>query len=151
MPNNENPDAREKVNFRLVQDAEGYPPLSAESVWAERVAASTFKIDNIPFFTREATFGDTVHTMEEDGHHWFSRLAVPSENSLVRVALFEPSKVDELRQRLGQLGCSTEWDKPHRLVSVNVPVEASLEAVQEYLMTESARGWLDYEEPILRQ
>ncbi len=89
--------------------------------------------------------------MVEDGSLWFTHVQVGSKNSLLRAVLFDEGHVDEVRRELVALGCSTEWDQPHKLVGVSVPDSASLSAVQEYLQGTSERGWLDYEEPILRQ
>ncbi len=138
------------ILFRLAQDAEGYPPVAVERIWATK-ASTGYMLDNIPFFTRQATFGDTVSVTDESGTLWFSGVLVRSGNSLLRVVLFDTSRVDEVRKGLSNLGCTTEWDQPHKLVGVNVPDTASLAAVQAYLQKESAQGWLDYEEPILRQ
>ena len=140
-----------KVLFRLTQDADGYPPVAVEGIWATQESADTFTLDNVPFFTREATLGDTVSAKEEGHNLWFAGMSIRSRNSLLRVVLFDAFRVQELRQRLTDLGCSTEWDQSHKLVAVNVPETARLTAVQSYLQAEAARGWLDYEEPILRQ
>jgi hypothetical protein len=67
------------------------------------------------------------------------------------VVFFDVSSVQGTRTALAALGCSTEWDEPHKLVAVNVPITARLVAVEEYLKTQAATGKLDYEEPILRQ
>lgn len=145
MPTN----AHAKIRFRLVQDPDGYPPVAVEGLWATRTPIG-YTLDNIPFFTREATLGDTVSAEAKDGELWFSAILARSRNSLLRVVLFDPSRVDEVRACLSGLGCDTEWDGAHKLIGVNVPGTANLRAVQEYLQRESGRGWLDYEEPILR-
>lgn len=140
-----------KIQFRLRQDVDGYPPVAVEGVWATKAPSGGYTLDNIPFFARDATLGDTVSVTVEDGTFWFSGVLNRSGNSLLRVVLLDPSRVGELRNGLSGLGCSTEWDQPHNLVGVNVPGAVSLAVVQAYLRTESAGGWLDYEEPILRQ
>lgn len=61
-----------KVHFRLVQDEDGYPPVAVESVWAQPgMNSREYVLDNLPFFVREATLGDTVLVREEEGHCWF--------------------------------------------------------------------------------
>jgi Domain of unknown function (DUF4265) len=140
-----------KIQFPLTQDADEYPPVAVEGIWATEAHSGGYVLDNIPFFTRDATLGDTISTREEGGNLWFSGILARSGNSLLRVVLFDAGRVDELRQQLTRLGCSTEWDEPHKLVSVNVPNSVNLGAIQAYLHVESNRGWLDYEEAILRQ
>lgn len=140
-----------KINFSLVQDSDGYPLVAVESVWAIKAPSGLFVIDNIPFFARDATLGDVVSVREEDGHLWFSEVQVSSGNSLVRVALFDKSRFDELSRQLEHFGCSSEGFRDGKLVAVNIPKTAALDAIQEYLRSGSVQGWLDFEEPILRQ
>lgn len=109
-----------KIQFRLAQDADGYPPVAVEGIWATKASTTGYMLDNIPFFTREATLGDTVSVTVEDDTLWFSGVLIRSGNSLLRVVLFDPSRVDVVRKGLSGLGCSSEWNQPHKLVGVNV-------------------------------
>jgi len=140
-----------KINFSLTRDSDGYPLVAVESVWAIKTPSGLFVIDNIPFFARDATLGDVVSVKEEDGHLWFSAVQVSSGNSLVRVVLFDRSRFDELSRRLEHFGCSSEGFRDGKLVAVNIPKTAALDSIQEYLQAGSLEGWLDFEEPILRQ
>ncbi|MCI0671616.1 MAG: DUF4265 domain-containing protein, partial [Myxococcaceae bacterium] len=140
------------VHFRLTQDEDGYPPVAVESVWAQPGAnVREFVIDNVPFFTREATLGDTVSIREEEGHRWFEAVLHPSRNSLVRIVFFDRTCVDRVSAHLTGLGCSTEYLREHNLLAVSIPESVRLRDVQDYLQSEAAQGTLDYEEPILRQ
>jgi len=145
-------DRSAKVHFRLIQDADGYPPVAAESLWAQPgVNAGEYVIDNVPFFASNATLGDTVLVREEDGHWWFERLIRRSGNSLVRVVFFDQACIERLSERLISLGCATEYLMDHNILAVSVPDTANLTAVQDYLRAEASAGSIDYEEPILRQ
>jgi hypothetical protein len=141
-----------KVFFALSQDEHGYPPVTVESVWA-RVAEqpAQFVLDNIPFFARSATIGDVVAVKMEDEQRWFDRVALPSGNSLIRVAYFDLDQRERIEDRLRSLGCSMEYFGRHRLLALNVPSTSALSDVQGFLGAELAAGTLDYEEPILRQ
>jgi Domain of unknown function (DUF4265) len=76
-----------RVNFSLKQEEEGYPPVAVESLWAEPGAKpGEYVIDNVPFFVRDATIGDTILAREEGDGRWFNRLLSRSLNSLLRVA-----------------------------------------------------------------
>ena len=46
-----------KILFQLTQDEDGYPPIQVEGVWALSApdGADGYLIDNVPFFTRDAT------------------------------------------------------------------------------------------------
>lgn len=67
------------------------------------------------------------------------------------VVLFDTTRVDELCRELEALGCETECYRTHKLVAVNVPRSVVLGSVQAYLRAQATQGWLDYEEPLLRQ
>lgn len=70
---------------------------------------------------------------------------------MLRIIYVEGSDIEQIRADLRDLGCSTEWDKDHRLISVNVPPEASISHVRTFLDTGLERGISDYEEAIVRE
>lgn len=141
----------EKVFFPLMQDEDGYPPAAVESVWAERISEGLYRIDNIPFFTRDATLGDVVRTRNEEGNQWFASVQLPSTNTLVRVILSDGRDPNETRQVLLELGCDSELSHLECLFAVNVPSHVRIDSVRAVLDPAVAEGWLEYEEPILRQ
>jgi Domain of unknown function (DUF4265) len=141
-----------KIHFQLVQDEDGYPEVDVESVWGRPgLTAHEFAIDNVPFFAREATLGDTVSVRQENGQYWFRSAIAKSKNSLIRVVFFDRSKVQAVGERLVALGCATEYLEAKNLLSVCIPENAVLMKVQAYLEEEARQGTIDYEEPILRQ
>lgn len=141
-----------KVFFHLKQDEDGYPEVAAESVWAKPTEhADEYIVDNIPFFIREATIGDTLKAFKEEGVLWFDSLLRGSGNSLIRVVFFKNSSKERVNEKLSEMGCSTEYSKDHNLLAVNIPAEVNLSDVQTYLQSESDLGKIDFEEPILRQ
>lgn len=141
-----------KVFFHLKQDEDGYPEVSAESVWAKPTErADEYILDSIPFFIREATIGDSLKALKEDGVLWFDSLLLGSGNSLIRVVFFDNCSKGKVNEKLNAMGCSTEYSKDHNLLAVNIPAEVDLSDVQAYLQSESDLGKIDFEEPILRQ
>jgi hypothetical protein len=143
---------RVKIHFQLEQDSDGYPPVGVESLWAvPTTTAGEFVLDNVPFFARCATLGDTVRVREEQGQRWFESVARRSTNSLIRAVFFDAEKLEQVNGTLERFGCSTEYLRPHKLLAVSIPANVSLVDVQAYLEVESGTGVLDYEEPLLRQ
>lgn len=141
-----------KIHFHLEQDEDGYPPIAVESLWAEPgPKPSEYVIDNVPFFVREATIGDTVLVRNEDGGYWFDRLLSRSLNSLIRVVFFDRDIINAVSEKLTEMGCSTEYLREHNLMAVNIPSSVTLGDVQAYLQSEAGVGRIDFEEPILRQ
>ena len=53
-----------KLFFNL-EVIDGYPPVSMESVWAEVTEEGHFKINNIPFYSKEISFGDIVSVIQK--------------------------------------------------------------------------------------
>lgn len=140
-----------KVHFHLEQDEDGYPPVAVESLWADpSVEPDEYVIDNVPFFVRDATIGDTVRVREKDGHRWFDSLVSRSQNSLVRVVFFDQGCVEAVSERLVTLGCSIEYLREHNIMAVSISVSVNLTDVQAYLQAETDAGRIDFEEPILR-
>ena len=141
-----------RIHFPLQQDEDGYPPVAVESVWAQpSTQAREYVLDNVPFFARDATIGDTVLIREEDGNLWFEKLMYRSGNSLVRVVFFDPDVVKVVSDRLVSMGCDVEYLQDHELLAVSIPASTALSEVQGYLQAEATTGTIDYEEPILRQ
>lgn len=141
-----------KINFRLVQDEDGYPPVAVESLWAEpRETSGEYVIDNVPFFVSNVTLGDVVRVREEEGLRWFDDILSRSRNSLFRIVFFDRNCVGAIGEELAALGCSTEYLREHNLMAVNIPEKVALANVQAYLQSKASMGILDYEEPIIRQ
>lgn len=141
-----------KVHFRVQQDEDGFPPVSVESVWASPGSTrNEYVIDNVPFFARDATIGDTVLIREIDHELWFDKITHRSGNSLLRVVFFDPDALDRVNGQLRSMGCSTEYLRAHKLLAVNIPSDVKLTDVVGYLQSEAGNGTVDYEEPILRQ
>ena len=143
---------RARVHFRLTQDADGYPPVGVETLWARRgEQANEYVIDNVPFFVCEATLGDLIAIIEEDGQRWFFKLLDSAGHSLIRIVFFDDTCVQEISDQLRSLGCWTEYEATHKLLAVDMPTRASLAQAQSLLRREAATGRIDYEEAILRE
>jgi hypothetical protein len=142
---------RVKIHFQLMQDEDGYPGVAVESVWAEpTMTAHEYVLDNVPFFVRDATLGDVVSVREEWGDLWYLSTSRESKNSLLRIALFDPSSSVRIVEYLSLVGCVTEYSAAHSILAVSVPSNAKLHEIQAFLQAEAAAGVLDFEEPLLR-
>src|SRR5260370_42409051 len=84
-----------KVGFKLDRDADDYPPADWEWMWASRVGDSTFKIDNIPFFAKLISSGDSVAATYTNTGMLFQKLGQPSCHSTVRVVSLPEGGNDE--------------------------------------------------------
>jgi hypothetical protein len=138
-----------KILFELEQDEDGYPPASAETLWATKAGDELFKIDNIPFFVFGIAVDDIVSAAPEEGVFRFKEVAHPSGHSTIRVVVYDPSDVPAVRALFKQLGCSTELSHLPRLLAVDVPPSVSLDTLKEVLDSGRAQGRWGYEEACL--
>ena len=90
-----------KVFFRLDRDDTGYPPVDTESVWANELPNGTCIMDNIPFFTTQATLGDLVEVIRIGEDLFYSKTIMKSRNSLsvCPICRFTPQYDIEIRPR----------------------------------------------------
>lgn len=141
---------RRKIFFQLEQDGSGYPPVATESLWAiPTEVCSEYVLDNIPFFEKVATIGDTVSVEELEGRLWHRATVRRTDHSLIRVVGLSGSAPVAVGKELEALGCAWELDATHHLISVDVP-PAALDGVQAVVVERAASGAIDYEEAILR-
>lgn len=140
-----------KILFALEQDEDGYPPASAETLWATQVSEGLFKIDNIPFFVLGIAVNDIVSAAPEEGAFRFKEVAQPSGHSTIRIVVYEPSDVPAVRALFKQLGCTTELSHLPRLIAVDVPAAVSLEKLKEVLDSGRDQERWGYEEACLAQ
>ncbi len=139
-----------KINFAIKQNEDGYPPVENESLWANKSSAG-YVLDNIPFFTNEATLGDTVSvTIDNYGNFWFDKNIANSSNSLIRIVFFDIEFKDRIRDYLNNMGCSTEFIEEYGVLSVDIPKNVIYDDVLEYVESQAKNGRIDYEEPIIR-
>lgn len=142
---------RVKIVFEIEQDADGYPPVRVESVWAIDRGGGRFEIDNIPWFVKVATVGDVVGVERRDSELVFAEMLEQSSNSLIRILCARHVDPQAVRADLSALGCESEYDGDHNLVALSMPASAPADDVWQYLDSREASGDLEFEVPIHRQ
>jgi len=136
-----------KITFRLVQDADGYPPGDYESMWARRLPDDTYEIDNIPFYSYDVAVGDIVKVQEVDGELFFRERVKDSGNSVIRMRIYDPDELDSVRAELRALGCDSEGDGI--VLAVNVPADVLYAPIFRFLTQgDDAKRW-GFEEAVL--
>lgn len=128
---------------------DGYPPEEWEGLWAIPMGGGRFKIDNIPFYAKNLSCDDIVEASREGDEYVFRRVINPSENSTIRVVIYDLADESGVRHDLTALGCSIEGTGTPGLIAVNVP-KTSIENVLAYLENAFAGQKLDFEEGALR-
>jgi hypothetical protein len=135
-----------RIQFPIEHDADGYPPISGETLWASEIGSGVYRVENIPFFATQVSFGDVVKTKLVDGMPTFVRGEERGGHSTFRLVVFNDGDVAQLRSALRGLGVSTEGSHLPRLFSVDVPPEADLSTIRAFLRRGIASGKWDVEE-----
>lgn len=138
-----------RVLFKLEKEEEDYPPVDYERLWARPLGEGLFEIDNIPFFVRDISVGDVVAAQQGEEEAVFSALVRESGSSTLRVIVFDPTHVENVRRRLQEFGCSTELNVS-KMLGVDVPAQVDLQAVRAWLMEKQSSGTLEFEDACIR-
>lgn len=128
---------------------DGYPPEEWEGIWAIPLGEGRFRIDNIPFYARGLSCGDVVEASEVDGALIFQRVVQHSDNSTIRIIIYNIEDENQVRRALLEFGCSIEGVGIDGLIAVNVP-KASLERVNQFMNEAFDEDKFDFEEGSLR-
>ena len=142
-------DSGPKKIFVRTERVDGYPPEEWEGIWALPAGDGRFKIDNIPFYAKNLSCDDIVEVVLEDNKYVIRRVVKTSENSTIRVVVYDLSHEAYVRDILLKLGCSIEGTGIPGLIAVNVPKHA-LDDVIDFLEDQFAEDRVDFEEGALR-
>ena len=143
--------AHVRILFELEQDEDGYPPASAETLWAIEVGEGLFKIDNVPFFVLGIAVEDVVSAVPEEGVFRFKEVVQSSGHSTLRVVVYDPADVPAVHALFKEMGCSTEQSHLPRLVAIDVPPSVPLDELKRVLESGSEQERWGYEEACLAE
>ena len=140
-----------KVRFNIVQDADGWPPVSSEGLWAEPLGGDRYRIDNTPWFVLNLAADDVVLARAgSDGVLWAIEKADWSGRMTIRVIPFRSGPLNGDRQAVldafAPLGVSGEGIEQYGLVALDLPPDADLRAVKAVLERGRSDGSWDFEE-----
>ena len=138
-----------RVVFELTVKPDGYPPYSAETLWARRRGDGFFVLANVPFFVLGLSSADIIEvTPTRAGTHEFVRLVEQGGHSTVRLLVRDEADVARVRENLGALGCPTELFGPvhPRLVAVDIPPAAVIADVHALLRAGAHGGRFEVDE-----
>jgi hypothetical protein len=128
-----------RVYFAVEQDAEGWPPVTVERMWATPTRKDNVVVlDNIPFFVRGfACFDVVAVTQDDDGALWADKTIKWSGNCTIRVIPFRSGPLHGDRQAVldtfKPFGVDGEGVEQYGIVALNVPGDADLVAVKRLL------------------
>ena len=132
-----------KVVF-ATQLSEDEPPV-VETVWAEKLGRSRYRLLNIPAFRRGISYYDIFEAKPSRAYSnrlCFTRILKKSGNRTVRVVFDEPIETSEFTkssmEALSDLGCQYSRGGD-TFFTLNLPPACSLETVIAYLESNDLR------------
>ena len=150
MPTDDSAKAKLKVLVRLEQDEDGYPPFAVEGLWASRHTSGALILDNIPFFARGVAPGDSLDVENQGSETWLKQVVSSGGASVFRIRAATEADLGRIREELLDLGLPSEVDSKLLLVAVEVPINADIRPLLNYLVEGQESARFDFEEAALR-
>ena len=141
-----------KVSFNL-EVIDGYPPVSMESIWAEVTEEGYFKINNIPFYSKEISLSDIVSVIQKkENYLLYDKTIINSKNSTLRIVFFNENRKfkDNILTKLIDLGCGSEAFNVN-FYAINIPIQVDIEEMYLFLDEFVETDDLDYDTGYLAQ
>jgi Domain of unknown function (DUF4265) len=141
-----------KVRFELEPEAEDWPPVASEGVWARPLGHHEYELDNVPWFARNAAYGDRVRAEpDSDGVLWVRERLAWSGRYTIRVIPLEAGPLagdlQAVIDRFTPLGAECEGALPaYRIVALDIPPTARIAEIEGLLRQGEQDGWWGYEE-----
>ena len=142
-----------KKLFLNLEVIDGYPPVSMESIWAEETEEGYLKINNIPFYSKEISFGDIVSVIQtEENYLLYDKTIIHSKNSTLRIVFFNENQKfkDKILAKLIDLGCESEVFNVN-FYAINIPIQVDIEEIYYFLDEFVETDDLDYDTGYLAQ
>ncbi|WP_309889650.1 DUF4265 domain-containing protein [Archangium sp.] len=132
------------VKLTLPLDGRAWHGSATETLWAEKLTDSRYRLRNTPFYAYGVSAEDLVFAREEEGRLVFTGVALHGGHSTYRIIKSEGVELPRFQERwepLQKLGCSHE-EGPGRLIAVDVPPETDIHTVYALLeQGEQERVW----------
>lgn len=132
-------------SIKVLFKHDAFETESYESAWV-KVENDTYILDNILFYAKEYSCGDTISVIKVGDEYHVAGLIKESGHTTIRMLIEDVSKVGEIRNEIKELGCSSEGSNIDMLISVDVPSSVSYPKVLEYLDAGENNGLWGYEE-----
>jgi hypothetical protein len=133
-----------RIEFELTPQA--WHNSSSETLWAMPLSATTYLLQNSPFYVYGVSYGDTVEGMLVDGRLCATSVVAKGGHSTYRIIL-RPDKAEsfnEAWQPLQALGCTYELG--NGVYAVDVPENTNIFEVYKLLQRgEDVEIW-DFDE-----
>jgi hypothetical protein len=140
------------VIFPLEVDADGWPPVGSERMWAMPLGDDRYQVDNVPWFVPDLAVEDIVVAVAPDGdsHPVFQHLEARSAHLTIRVICFRSGplggELQSVLDELVPLGVYAEGIQQYGMVALDIPPGAALRPIYDRLAAGEADGSWEWEE-----
>jgi len=146
--NNHDSNANEELVKLVFKLPANDGPIASESLWAERLGPSLFRVRNVPFYLYGVSEQDIVLAEEIEGCLTVSGIIDRGGHSTYRI--FLPAQTSEEQFSadwipLQELGCTYER-ATGRLIAIDVPPQTDVYAVYDALERGEKQGRWKFEE-----
>ncbi|EOI5800021.1 DUF4265 domain-containing protein [Cronobacter dublinensis] len=139
-----------KVTFRLIQDEDGYPPVSYESVWLKRNGNGEYELDNIPLYIYGVSKGDVITFQKSNDEYVVGGIAKRKGHSTLRIYINEAQQKESVISALQSLGGHIGTSASAALFSLDIPSDIPFLRIDAFLKSKYDDGILDYEDACLQ-
>jgi hypothetical protein len=139
-----------KIIFRLRTDADGYPPVSHESVWGKNNGKDVYILDNLPYYIYGVSKGDTLLAKSIDSELCAIAVVLQGGHSLLRVFVEQPELKAKILQDLRGFGAICSPTSGLSLFPVDIPPQVNFKEIDQYLSECSDGEHIAYEDACLQ-
>lgn len=122
---------------------------ASESLWAYDGGHGIYTLDNVPFYARGVSCGDSVKAVRRaDGLLWMERVTIRGGHSTYRLILRNESTFEGARDRLREIlesGATVERAQGS-LFALDLPPQVDIYEAYALFERGEAAGWWDFEE-----
>lgn len=140
-----------KISFEAEKwDEDGdYPVLAYESIWCVDLGDGTYRVDNVPWWSTRASYGDIIRAewCDEGGLRQleFVEVVRAGGHTTVRIFVNDEDDIEPLERDLDELGFRHERWSSDRLVAASIPPGADVEWVIGCLYAGVVEDFFTYE------
>ena len=120
----------------------------SDKLYIEKVEAikdnNGYKINSVPAFAKNLSFGDLVKVSYENGEYFFEELIDESGHSTIHIAIFNSR--EKIIEQLTRFGCGVNTNIAENYLVVDVPPVMPYFSIRNFLDEQRLSKTLDYRE-----
>lgn len=139
-----------KVDFKLVDFEDGFPPVGVESLNGVLLDSGLIKIDNVPFFVEDIAVGDVVKCLNLPGkkNYQFEEVIYEGTHKSISIIFINDLSKENIYQFFKSKGCYCEYGEfgAFIMLAVDINDDVIYEEIEKYLSKQESEGTISYAE-----